>query len=206
MFFKKVSADKPWGVPWDDKTLGHIIECFSFDVQITSALKRLAFGSTYGSHPVSDPKQFEISGVITFPKFIPVVLNFDQESAEFPFGFWFYHNCTQNSDHGDIEIPLLELCLADQDQKIREALFEAHKAAIWSGERYSFARFFKRRGDGVMSPKEREQNWSSESNYPLIGATSYAELQSHRLPSWAYPCSDNRFSIKNMPARYDLKL
>jgi hypothetical protein len=144
--------------------------------------------------------------VITAPKFILVELSFDQENEVFPFGFWSYSIFTHNCDQGEVSVPLLEICLADKNYEIREALFEAHKAAMCSGQQYSFARFFKRKGDGVMSPKEREQNWSSESIYPLIGAIAYAELQSLRLPSWAYPYSDRRFSIENMPPWYDLKL
>ncbi|MGA9825021.1 MAG: hypothetical protein WBQ53_09350 [Methylocystis sp.] len=207
MFFKKrVPVNNPVGVSWDDKIIEHIIASRSFSVQITSASKHLCFGSSSGSEPMSDKSKFEIGGVITSPKFILVELSFDQEDVEFPFGFWSYSNYTHNSGKGEIRVPLLELCLADQSHEIREALFEAHKAAMCAGQRYSFARFFKRKGDGVMSPKEREQNWSSESNYPLIGAIAYAELQSLQLPSWAYPFSDQRFSIENMPPWYDLKL
>jgi hypothetical protein len=211
MFFKKKRQEKPWGVPWDEKTLEHIINSYQFPIQITNASKKVGFGGAVNFDPTKCEPDFEFNGLMDHPKFIPVEVRFaaagipDLQDQDPPTGFWSYSHRDHHSDDGEIKIPLLEFYLDDQDQKIREALFEAHKAALWSGRRSSFARFFKRKGDGVMSPKDQERQWS-EDQHPLLRVITYAELQSERLPSWAYPHDDQRFSIKSMPPWYDLKL
>lgn len=207
MLFKKKEPADPWRVPWDDRTLERITEADSFNVQITSATKRFGFGHFMEHRAFTEQEGFDISGLVTLPKFLPVQLNFDERADdEFPFGCWFYHCCDHQLVDRKIRFPFLEFCITDPGCKIRAALFEAHKAAIYSGKRHSSARFHKRKGDGVMTPKEREQNWSSESRYPLIGAITWAEVQSTKLPSWAYPQADENFSVENLPARIDLKL
>ena len=47
-------------------------------------------------------------------------------------------------------------------------LYEAHVAAIWSGRTHSFARFWKRKGEGQMTAKDREHGYSYESSLYIV--------------------------------------
>src|ERR1700682_3109799 len=95
MFFKKKSTVAAKvavpEVPWDEKALLHFTKADRFDVQITSATKRLGFGATRENEPMREPDGYEISGLITYPKFILVTLSFDQQRDNCNVGFWFYH-------------------------------------------------------------------------------------------------------------------
>jgi hypothetical protein len=57
-----------------------------------------------------------------------------------------------------------------------------------------------------MTAKDREDGYSSESRYPLLGVYTWSEWEASTLPNWAVPYSSNRFSVENLPARRDLKL
>jgi hypothetical protein len=88
--------------------------------------------------------------------------------------------------------------------KIRQAVFDSHKAALLSGLRYSPLRFWKSPGDGLMTPEECKQRYSR--HYPLLGLFTWAELQLTTLPNWALPHGHEDFSVENHPRVHDLKL
>src|SRR5258708_1266651 len=130
MFFRKKTVAsleiKPpvSELPWDDKTIEFFTKSNRFEVQITNTTKRTGFGARGDNEPMREPNGYEISGVITFPKLILVTVNFGEGDD---FGFWFY-------DLYD-DLSSLELCVSDPEWKIREAMFESHRAVLLSGRR-----------------------------------------------------------------------
>lgn len=210
MFFKKrnspeiVEKRKDQVVAWDQKTVEFFAKSEQINVQITNVGKRTGFGAMREHEAMRDPNGYEVSGVITYHKLILVSISFDANSENF--GEWFYNLYNHASKPQKIEIPFLELYLSDPSYKMASAMFEAHQAALLSGQRYSLARFWKRKGDGVMTEKDREHGYSYESRYPLLGLYTWAEIESMKLPKWAVPRASERFSIENLPEWYDLKL
>jgi hypothetical protein len=173
-------------VAWDERTCAHFAELERFDVWITSVTKRFGFG-TKSDSSISEAIGYEASGVIRYPKYIQVALQIlNQEGTEF--GVWFYnvYNESDNLQRPVRGIPCIEIWVHDPQQNIGEALYESHKAAIASGRRKSEARFWKRRGDGFVTAKDKEAGWSTES-YPLFGMYSWSLYESSNLPPWALP-------------------
>jgi hypothetical protein len=121
-------------------------------------------------------------------------------------GGWSYNLFNNAKDPDKGGMPFIDIYVTDIDGKIAATLFEATEAALLSGRPYAFARFFKRKRDGVMTEKDREYGYSYESSYPLIGLSIWANLQSVKLPAWALPYADEGFSIEKLPKVYDLKL
>jgi hypothetical protein len=201
MFFKK-KGDTDRRTAWDEESLAHFTKAARFEVQITSVTKRSGFG-TRERALMHDPFGYEVSGVITFPKLIPVTVNFERNGETF--GTWFYNVYDNASAPTGTGIALLELCVGDDNGKIREALYEALKTALLSGRRYTLARFWKREGDGAMTAKDREHGYSYESRYPLFGMHCWSEVEPTTLPNWAVPYGTDTFSLKNLPPWYDLK-
>ena len=207
MFFKRtrrssdISETKQRAMGWDEKTIEYIANSDRFSVKITNVCKLNRFGTTRENEPVPIPKpyKYEISGVVTFPKLILVSISFQDDLSESEsIGGWAYNFVNGNR--------FLELYLSDLDGKVASALFEAHNVALLSGRRHSDVRFWKRKGDGVMTEQDREHGISYERRYPLIGLYTWAELKSASLPEWAVPYDSERFSIKNLPESYDLRL
>jgi hypothetical protein len=208
MFFKKNSSPKTVAkrknedIIWDQKTVEHFTKSNQIEVQITNVGKRMGFGSMHEGEPMTDPNGYEVTGIISYPKFILVSISFDAISENF--GGWCYTVYNHARKPTNIGIPLLELYLSDPDFKMAAAIFGAHQAALLSGKRFSWAKLFKRRGDGVMTTEERERGYSK--HYPLIGLYTWAELESQTLPAWAVPYGCDRFSVENLPEPYDLNL
>jgi hypothetical protein len=210
MFFKKKShRDVNRKTPefaWDEKSLAHFTKTTRFDVQITSVNKRSGFGGMRKGEFMLDrsPIEYDVSGVITFPKLIAVTVNF--ERAAETFGTWFYNIYNDANAPTGTGVACLGLYVGDDNGKIREALYEALKTALLSGRRYTVARFWKREGDGAMTAKDREHGYSYESRYPLFGMYCWSEVEASTLPSWAVPYGADRFSLENLPPFYELKL
>jgi hypothetical protein len=213
MFFRKkkdiLQVAKSIEKPWDDKTLKYFTKSNQFNIKITHVTHLMGFGRTRADHAIHEPDEYEVSGVIPYPKCIPVDVRFEQQS-NFEFGLWYYNIYERRQVHPrgvkPPDIPFLELCLFDPEGRIREALYEAHKAAMLCERRYSAIRVWKREGDGVMTPQEREDGYSSQSRYPILGVYIWAEIEATNLPTWAVPYDSDRFSMENMPESYELKL
>ena len=207
MFFKKKSD--PDARAWDEKSVAYFTTATRLEVKITSITKRNGFGVAREDGPCGPDRNdlfgYEVSGVITFPKIIPVTVNFDARERE-TFGAWLYNVYNDATAPTGTGIAFLELYVGDYDGKIREALYEALKTALLSGRRYALARFWKRQGDGAMTTKDREHGWSYESRYPLLGMYCWSEVEATTLPNWAVPYATDKFSLKNLPPFYDLKL
>jgi hypothetical protein len=193
---------------WDDETMALFAKSDRFNVLITNVNRRRGFGTTRPDEgSMHRPDGYEVSGVILYPKLILVSVEFEGSRDNETLGTWFYHLYNHSdSPAKKVDIPFLDMSLMDKDETIRRALFEGHHAALLSGRRYSFVRFWKRPGDGVMTQKDREHGYSYESRYPLIGMYTWAQLEAPSLPAWAVPYENERFSLKNVPERYDLSL
>ncbi len=58
-----------------------------------------------------------------------------------------------------------------------------------------------------MTEKDREYGWSYESSYSVTGIVTWNTLQSERLPRWALPPTEKRFSLEGLPEHpWDIKL
>jgi hypothetical protein len=208
-FGKKEPSATPQPAPavaWDAKTVASIVQADRFDVKITSAEKRRGFGSTDRGGAMREPDGYEICGLLTYPKFISVSLNFDSRPANDNFGLWFYHLMTGIKPSRDPDLPILEIFVADPESRIREALYEALRDSLIAGNRYATARCWKNKDEGTFSAKDQEHGWSYESRFPLLGMYVFTQLESPQLPPWAVSTSSDRFSTKNMPEWYDLEL
>jgi hypothetical protein len=186
---------------WDDKTQAFFAQRDRFDVYITSVTRRTGFGQS-SSHNLDGDQGYEVSGLMTFPKYLLVELKFDDDPKEF--GTWFYH--TYSRPDGKHRLPFLEIWLSDASYKIRNAIAGAHHATLVSGNKRSLVRIWKRKGDGIFTAEEAKQGWSCESRYPVTGLVVWDQLESIALPSWEVPYANERFSTDRMPAWYDLKL
>jgi hypothetical protein len=182
---------------WDAKTQAFFAERDHFDVYITSVTKRTGFGRS-PTHRLDNG--YEISGLMTYPKYLLAELKFDDDKE---FGSWFYH--TYLDHNGKHRLPFLEIWLSDGDYAIREAIASAHAAALTSGHKRSMVRLWKRKGDGIFTEREAKQGWSCESRYPLTGLFVWEQFESSILPVWAVPFSHEQFSTEGMPEWYDLQ-
>ena len=210
MYWRKKAADatgasKEDRTAWDAKTQAFFADHDRFDVYITSVTKRTGFGRNPRKIDRGYDKpdrEYEISGLMTYPKYLLVQVKFYDDDTEF--GTWFYN--TYSDPNGEHRQPFLEIWVSDRDYAIREAIACAHAAALASGRKKSEVRFWKREGDGIFTEEEAKRGWSCESRYPLTGMLVWEQFESSQLPGWAVPCAHERFSTEGMPEWYDLKL
>jgi hypothetical protein len=201
MMFKKKRGEEPQKpeifVPWDDKTQDRIAALDQFNVQITSVVRLDGFGRT-ANYGAAKLPSFEISGFLTNPRFLYVQITFETGTSE-DFGGWFYHLYDKGDRTHGRDLPFLEVWINDTDGSVPAALIQSHKAALLSGKRSSSCRLWKRKGDGLFTPKDREHGYSYESRYPILGLYTWSEYQSGRLPQWALPYGDEAFSLNELP-------
>jgi hypothetical protein len=207
MFFRKKpdppADEKIDESAWDEKTVENFAKSRCFDVRITHITKRAGFGRALAEDRTLETYEYEISGVITFPKLVLVTVSLRREMHS-EFGVWFYNlflGTPQLYPRGakEPDTPNLELHIRDPEGAIAETLYEAHKAALLSGRRYSLARFWKQEGEGVMTQKDKEQGWSFGSSYSLLGMYSWAVVEARNLPPWAAPHGSERYSTEDTP-------
>jgi hypothetical protein len=185
------------GSAWDEETVDYFATSNQFNVRITSLSQRSGFGSTSSGEPMREPNGFHISGLILYPRLVLVAITLERDLDDF--GVWSYNLHDAPNGSTNIEAPLLEFVVADPLGNIAEALYQAQRAALTAGRRYSLARFWKRKGDGAMTADTREGGCGYESRYPLLGMYSWVELQATDLPNWALPIWDNQFSLSELP-------
>jgi hypothetical protein len=183
---------------WDDDTVDYFATSSRFNVRITSLSQRRGFGSTSSGEPIREPNGFQISGVILYPKLVLVAITLERNIEEF--GVWSFNLRNASNGSTNFEVPLIEFALADPLGNIAEALYQAQKAALAAGRRYSLARFWKRKGDGAQTADARERGHLCETRYPLLGMYSWAELRAAELPDWALPIWDKQFSLSALPS------
>jgi hypothetical protein len=194
-----------FSVPWDEKTVAWFVETTRLDVKITSITKTTMFGSG-----ARDTLEYEVLGIMTWPKFIAVGIAFEDsnESRTDLFGGFCYNRSDNHDVAGrNVNLPLLDVWLSNWNNETSKAIVEGHRDALLLGRRHSSVRLFKNKGDGVMTDKDREHGWSYESRYSVIGVVTWNVLQSERLPRWALPPGETGFSLEGLPENpRDIKL
>jgi hypothetical protein len=141
---------------------------------------------------------------MTYPKFIVVKISFTADEKLFG---WFFYNRSDNETFNGrkINLPLLELSLSDEKDQNALLLNSALRDAIISGQKYAGVRFFKKAGEGLMTPTDKEHGFSYQSRYTILGMVTWQELRAGRLPKWALPTDRKDFSLDDLPeSRFDL--
>jgi hypothetical protein len=193
---------------WDNKTQQYIADDDRLEVKVTSVVRRYGFGATEGGGAIREPNGYEIRGIMTFPKLIMVEFSFN--NGEHQFGTWFYnvynHSRAAGEDEKEVRLPFIEVHVSDADGSKRSAIYMSHMASLISGATYSTLRLWKKKGDGIFNEKDRAHGYSYSSRYDVLGMYVGGELESRRLPDWAVPYDSERFSLKNQPERWQLRL
>jgi hypothetical protein len=157
---------------WDDKTLEWIENSDRFEVLVTSVGRNFYFGHPDGRERLSKARYlWEISGIITYPKLIIVNIEFDVMEQ---FGSWFYNSYSYKRLGKNVSLPLIEI-----------------ETANACGRQYTNVRIWKKKGDGMMTPADKEHGY--DKRRPLFGVYVFTRAESSRLPKWACPLSSDRF-------------
>ena len=96
---------------------------------------------------------------MTGSKFIPVHITFATDEKQF--GGWFY-NATGDLGERKVNLPFLKLWLSDRDGQKAELLYTTLRDAIMSGRKVADVRFWKKKGEGLMTQLDREHGYSYE--------------------------------------------
>ena len=88
---------------------------------------------------------------------------------------------------------------ADRDDQKAELLYRVLRDAIVRGSKHAGIRFFKNKGEGLMTQIDKERGWSYESHYTILGLVTWQELHAQKLPKWALPVGYRDFSLDNLP-------
>jgi hypothetical protein len=200
MFFKRQQAQFPnWGslreIAWDDKTVEWIAQSDRLDVRVTHILKTVSLGQMQANDGSKDSSECSVHGVMTFPKFIPVSITFADDER---FGAFFYDRRDNHNFNGrKINLPSLGIWLSDRDGKKAELLYAALRDTIMRGSKYLGVRFWKHKGEGLMTQTEKERGYSSQ--YAILGMVTWLELHAQKLPKWAIPTDYRHFSLNALP-------
>jgi hypothetical protein len=213
MFFKrqrKINNITKWGpiseIAWDDETLEWIAKSQQLNVSLTNISRVASLGKR--PHSFNDwdetTSTWEVHGVMTCPKFIPVNITFTTDSKEFG-GFAYDGRDEQSFGGRRINLPLLKVWLSDEKEQKALLLNTALRDAIISGQKYAGVRFFKKPGEGLMTQVDKEHGYSYESRYTILGLVTWQELHASQLPKWAMPIDRKDFSLDGLPeSRFDL--
>ena len=122
MFFKKKPDSETIPEAWDERTMMYLKDRDRLEVQITSATKRKGFGA-FGDgsgvfEEMKEPEGYEISGIITYPRYMLVEISFEQTAH---FGFWCYNLYDRGGHMHRRKIPFIQIGVSDSDWKIRES-------------------------------------------------------------------------------------
>ena len=181
-------------IPWDDKTVNWIADSGQININVTSINRTLSVGK-------GDPEEWEIYGVIEYPKFVAVNIRFDPSNAGNGncIGGFFYNilNCGRFGKN-KIDIPLLEIYFFDGDSRIRRLLYQAHRDALLSGRTFSGLRVFKKQKHGYMNESDKRDGWSASERYSLDSLVTWADLTHENVPKWSLPPSDSDFSLNDL--------
>jgi hypothetical protein len=214
MFFKKqskVNSITKWEpisqIAWDDETLEWIAKSEQLNVRLTNISRTVSRGRR--PHSLDDrddnTSTWNVHGVMTYPKFILVNITFTTDPEQF--GGFSYNRLDEQSFGGrkKINLPLLELWLHDKNDEKAQLLYAALGDAIVSGQKYAGVRFFKKPGEGLMTPTDKEHGFSYQSRYTILGLVTWQELHAGGLPKWAVPTDRKDFALDDLPeSRFDL--
>jgi len=204
MFFRRKRAKglTTWGplneVAWDDKTVEWIAKSERLNVKVTHITKTISLGDMGNIFPSEDTTDWEVHGIMTYPKFIPVTITFTKDEGEFG-GFSYNRSDTNIFNKRKINLPRLEVWLSDKNEQKALLLNDALRDAISSGRKYAGVRFFKKTGEGLMTQLDKEYGWSQECRYMILGLVTWQELHAGRVPKWTLPTDYNDFSLDDLP-------
>jgi hypothetical protein len=208
MFFKrqrKINSITKWGpikseIAWDDETLEWIAKSEQLNVRLTNISRTASHGKR--PHSFNDWDEtattWEVHGLLTYPKFIVVKISFTTDQKQF--GGFFYNRSDNETFNGrKLNLPLLEVWLSDENEQKALLLNAALRDAIISSRKSAGVRLFKKPGEGLMTPTDKEHGYSYESRYTILGLVTWQELQADRLPKWAVPTDRKDFSLDDLP-------
>src|SRR6266478_9616125 len=168
---------------WDEKTVEWLADSDSFDVFVTQSSHRIEFGIRRENRdprgPIGVPTGFEVEGTLAYSKYIIVTIGFSRQHEQF--GYWFYQRLDRQEEwprsEKKVRLPLIEILLSDSDLSAAKAIHDTHRDALLCGHSHSVVRFFKKKGDGVMTEFVKQHAYSSESQsrYPILGMIEWSE-------------------------------
>jgi hypothetical protein len=202
MLFRKKSVKerltKNWGslreVAWDDETVERIAESEVLKVNVTHIQRTT--GSGVNRRRIFEQRtDWQVHGVMAYPKFVQVRITFTTDAGEFG---GFNYNLEETLDDPSITLPLLEVWLSDENEQKALILNDALRDAILSGRKSAHVRFFKNRGEGLMTQVDKEKGYPSD-RYAILGMITSQELHAGSLPRWGLPTDHRYFSIYHLP-------
>lgn len=187
-------------IAWDDETVKWIAQSDHLEVKITHINRTISLGGRSDDRfRFGDRAECEVHGVMTFPKFIPVKIVFANDEKEFG-GFAYDRSDKHNfTDEQKIDLPHLSVWLSDKDEQKARLLIGALRDAILSGRKYAGVRLFKKEGEGLLTPTDKEHGYSYQSRYSVLGFVTWQELHAGRLPKWTLPTDYRNFSLADLP-------
>ena len=203
MFFKRSSVQllncgSVRETAWDDETIKWISQRDQLDVLVTHILKTVSLGMRADTYRGEDRSEWSVHGVMTFPKFIPVDITFTSDEEQFG-GFFYDRADNVDFNTRKINLPSLGVWLSDRTGQKAELLYAALRDAIMRGCKHVGVRFWKNKGEGVMTQIDKEHGYSYESRYAILGMVTWPELHAKRLPKWAMPTDYRDFSLNTLP-------
>src|SRR5262245_7589353 len=112
---------------------------------------------------------------MTFPKFIPVNITFPDDERQFG-GFCYDRRDNEDFNGRKIKLP-----------------------SFMRGSKHLGVRFWKNKGEGLMTQIDKEHGYSYESRYAILGMVTWRELHAEKLPKWAIPTDYTDFSLNALP-------
>src|SRR5262249_32301707 len=135
MFFKRPQVQlSNWGtlrqIAWDDKTVEWIAQSGQLDVHVTHILKTVSLGQIRADDDrYRNRSEWSVHGVMTFPKFIPVSITFEDDKERF--GGFFYNRWNgEVFINRKINLPFLNVWLSDRDGQKAELLYVGLRDAL----------------------------------------------------------------------------
>lgn len=136
-------------IAWDDRTLKHIADSSQINVQVTNISKTVSLGQMRADGEARHQEDWEVFGVITSPKLIWTHITFTTNDGQF--GGFSYNTLERNFREREANLPLLEIWLYDPDEQKAKLLRSAMYDALVSGRKSIGVRFWKAKGDGLMT-------------------------------------------------------
>src|SRR5262245_6146682 len=112
--------------------------------------------------------------------------------------FFYDRRDNHNSNGRKIKLPCLNSGLSDRDRQKAELRSAALRDAIMRGSKHVGVRFWKSKGEGLMTQAEKERGYST-SQYAILGMVTWPEVHAQKLPKWAIPTDYRDFSLNALP-------
>lgn len=196
MFFKKKKATPDpvlvRGEPyWRERDVKAVAASDHLEVLVTGALKRIRYGKQRDTEEEGKPGAYdweEIIGIMEYPREIAVSISFTGYSGGF--GGWRYSGIQHWSslyknemyplvkDGRPVEYkPLLMIEVSHRHAALGDDLAAALRTSILCGRQDAAVRFWKRGGEGLLSPKDQERGFTQGSSYSILGASIWDDTR-----------------------------